>query len=190
MKTGKDDKKNDAAPPPAEPMLSRTVLVPKEEYDELVAGSKEKEHAHDRYLRAHAEFENLRKRVEKEKGEFLKYAKEEFIAEFMPILDSIEMASKHIASSKDAKALQEGIAMIEAQVRKFLKGLGVEKVKAVGEKFDPHVHEAMEVVEAPDKEENIVVEELKAGYTLNGKLIRPAGVKIARKKEEKNSGQS
>jgi len=79
--------------------------------------------------------------------------------------------------------------MIETQVKKFLRDLGVEKVKTVGEKFDPHVHEAMEVVEAGDKEEDTVVEELKSGYTLNGKLIRPAAVKIAGKKEEKNSGQ-
>ena len=144
--------------------------VPRAEYELL----------HAKYLRAHADFENTKKRHERERLDTLRYAKEEFVAEFMPILDSIEMASRHIDSSNGSKALKEGLAMIDAQIKKFLKGLGVEKVKTVGEKFDPHMHEAVEAMEADDKEENIIIEEMKAGYTLNGKLIRPAAVKIVK----------
>lgn len=159
-----------------------TVTIPKGEYEALLAKHKEKDALNDKYLRAHAEFENLRKRLEKERIDILRYAKEEFVAEFMPILDSMEMASRHIDSSNDAKSLKEGLVMIDVQVKKFLKDLGVERIKATGEKFDPHMHEAVEAIEADDKDENLIVEELKAGYTLNGKLIRPAAVKIAKRK--------
>jgi len=160
-----------------------TVTIPKEEYEALLARHEEKDALHDKYLRAHAEFENMRKRLERERVDVLRYAKEEFVSEFMPILDSMEMAAKHIDSSNDAKALKDGLSMIDAQVKKFLKDLGVEKIKTVGEKFDPHIHEAVEAVEADDKDENLIVEELKAGYTLNGKLIRPAAVKIVKHSE-------
>ncbi len=151
------------------------AFVPREEYDALYA----------KYLHAHADFENMKKRHERERLDLLRYAKEEFIAEFMPILDSMEMASRHIDSSSDSKALKEGMSMIDTQVKKFLKDLGVEKVKTAGEKFDPHLHEAVEVLEADDKEENLIVEELKAGYKLNGRLLRPAAVKIVKHVEEK-----
>lgn len=166
------------------------VTVPKAEYDALLKKAGERDSFHDNYVRAHAEFENLKKRLERERIEFLKYAKEEFVAEFMPILDSIDMALKHIKGSNDVKALQEGIDIIDLQVKKFLQGLGVEKVKTVGEKFDPHFHEAVEVCEANDKEDGSIAEELKAGYRLNGKLIRPAAVKIVKHtNREKGNGE-
>jgi molecular chaperone GrpE len=157
----------------------------------LVAKSKERDAACDKYVRAHAEFENLRKRWEKDKLDNLKYAKEEFVAEFMPILDSIDMAARHMEVSSDAKALKEGFTMIDQQVKKFLKDLGVERVKAVGEKFDPHLHEAVEVEETNEKKDGTIIEELKAGYSLNGRLIRPAAVKIVKNSDQKteNRGQ-
>ena len=160
------------------------VTVPKAEYDALLKKAGEKDSFHDNYVRAHAEFENLKKRLERERIEFLKYAKEDFVAEFIPILDSIDMALKHIKGSNDVKALQEGINMIDLQVKKFLQSLGAERVKTLGEKFDPHMHEAIESIEMNDKEEGSIAEELKAGYRLNGKLIRPAAVRIVKHKEE------
>jgi molecular chaperone GrpE len=165
---------------------SHAVTISRQEYDALLTKSKECDVFHNDYLRAHADFENLKKRLEREKLEFMKFAKEEFVVEFMPILDSVEMAMRHIERSKDAKALQDGLGMIKVQIEKFLKDLGVEKVKAAGERFDPHVHDAVEVVESSSggKDENIVAEELKAGYTLNGRLIRPAAVKIFKHKDE------
>ncbi len=169
---------------------SRAVTISRQEYDALAAKSKERDAFHNDYLRAHADFENLKKRLEREKAEFMKFSKEEFVVEFMPILDSVEMATRHIERSKDARALQDGLGMIRLQIEKFLKDLGVEKVKAAGEKFDPHVHEAVEVVEPASggKDDGLVAEELKAGYTLNGRLIRPAAVKIFKHKEGSQEG--
>lgn len=157
------------------------VMVPKKEYDELVARAKEAEASHDKYVRAHAEFENARRRMEKDKADFMRYANEGFIIDFLPILDSLEIAETHIKEAKDFKAVQEGVDMIQQQIQSFMKGLGVEKVKTAGEKFDPHVHEAVETEESKDKEDGLIVAELKPGYRLNGKLLRPAMVKIVKK---------
>lgn len=158
-----------------------TVTIPKQEYEALKAKHDERDAYYDKYVRAHAEFENAKKRMEKDKVDFAKFANECFIMDFLPIIDSLEMSEKHIKEAKDFKAVQEGVDMIHVQIQKFLKDIGVEKVKSVGEKFDPHLHEAMETIDSKDKEEGLIVEELKPGYLFNGKLIRPASVKIVKK---------
>ena len=162
-----------------------TVVIPKSEYDLLKAKSEERDSLYDKYLRAHAEFENSRKRLEKERIDFLKYANEGLILDFLPILDNLEIAEHHIKESKDFKAVQEGVDMIQSQIQAFLKDIGIERIKALGEKFDPHLHEAIEIEESNDKDEGIIIEELKPGYNFNGRLIRPASVKIVKRKEEK-----
>lgn len=168
-----DDKQAAAAP--------EHISVPKPEYDALVAKAAERDALGDKYLRAHAEFENIRKRFEKDKADFVKYANEGLIYEFLPIVDSLELAEKFIKEAKDFKAVREGVDMIQSQIQKFLKDIGLERVKAVGEKFDPHIHDAIETEESGDKEEGLVVAELKPGYRLNDKLLRPASVKIVKK---------
>jgi len=160
------------------------AVISKKEYDALKAKAAERDGALDKCLRQQAEFENARKRLEKEKIDFLKYANETFLVEFLPILDSLEIAEKHIEEAKDFDAVKGGVRMIQEQIQKFLKEMGVERVKALGEKFDPHIHEALEVVEAGDKDEGSIVEELKPGYKLNGRLLRPASVKIAKKSRQ------
>ena len=148
-----------------------SITVSKQEYDAL----------NDKYLRVLADFENAKKRMEKDKADYAKFANECFVIDFLPIIDSLDMSEKHIKEAKDFKAVQEGVDMIHGQIQKFLKDLGVEKIKAVGEKFDPHMHEAIGTVEANDKEEGLIVEELKPGYTFNGRLLRPASVKIVKR---------
>ena len=157
------------------------VAISKKEYAALKAKAEERDGALDKYLRQQAEFENAKKRLEKEKIDFLKYANETFLVDFLPILDSLEIAEKHIEEAKDFDAVKGGVRMIQEQIQKFLKEMGVERVKALDEKFDPHIHEALEVVEAGDKDEGFIVEELKPGYKLNGRLLRPASVKISKK---------
>ena len=158
------------------------VTVPKDEYEALKAKAGERDEFYDKYVRAHAEFENVRKRMEKEKADFVKYANESLLLEFLPIIDNLEIAEKHIAQAKDFKSVQEGVDMIQLQIQKFLKDIGLERIKSVGEKFDPHMHEAIETEESEDKDDGLVVAELKPGYRLNGRLLRPAMVKIAKKK--------
>lgn len=148
------------------------MTVPKKEYEAL----------QDKYLRACAELENTKKRLEKEKVDSVKYANDSLILEFLPILDNLEIAEKHIKEAKDFKAVQEGVDMIQLQMQDFLKEIGVERIKTVGEKFDPHQHEVVEVVESLDKGDELIVEELKPGYKINGRLLRPALVKIGKEK--------
>jgi len=139
-------------------------------YDEL----------NDKYLRVLAELENTKKRLEKEKIDSIRYANDRLLLEFLPILDNLEIAEKHIKEAKDFKAVQEGVDMIQVQIQIFLKDIGVEKIKTVGEKFDPHQHEVVEI-EGPVEEDNgVITEELKPGYRISGRLLRPALVKIGK----------
>lgn len=172
------DKKADSSAPDA---AGDIVSIPKKEYEALKAKHDERDSYHDKYIRAHAEFENAKKRLDKEKGDFQKYANESFVIDFLPIIDSLEISEKHIKEAKDFKAVQEGVDMIHAQIQRFLKDIGVEKVRTAGEKFNPHLHEAIETLEANDKEEGLIVEELKPGYMFNGRLLRPASVRIVKK---------
>ena len=174
---GKDEK---AAEQPA----VEAVTLPRQEYDALKAKADERDGYYDQFVRAHAEFENVRKRMEKEKADFAKYANEGLIIEFLPIIDNLEMAEKHIAEAKDFKAVRDGVDMIQLQIQKFLKDIGIERIKTVGEKFDPHMHEAIETEESKEKEDGVIVAELKPGYRLNGRLLRPAMVRIAKKISE------
>lgn len=162
------------------PLLEETVSIPKKEYEALKAKHDERDAYYDKYVRAHAEFENAKRRIEKDKNDYLKYANESFVIDLLPIVDSLEISEKHIKEAKDFKAVQEGVDMIHLQIQKFLKDIGLEKVKSVGEKFDPNIHDAVETVDAKDKEEGLIVEELKPGYTFNGRLLRPASVKIVK----------
>lgn len=164
---GKDNKEN--------------VTVPRAEYDALKARADERDAFYDKYVRAHAEFENVRKRLEKDKNDFVKYANEGMMIQFLPIIDNLEMAEKHIKEAKDFDAVSKGVDMIQAQIQAFLKDIGLEKVKTVGEKFDPHIHEAVETEESKEKDDGLISAELKPGYRLNGRLLRPAMVKIVKK---------
>ena len=161
---------------------AENITLPKKEYEELKTKADERDAYYDKYVRAHAEFENARKRIEKEKIEFCTFANEAFLLEFLPILDNLETAEKHIKEAKDFKAVQEGVDMIQGQIQRFLKDIGVERIKTEGGKFDPHLHEAIEVAESADKGDGEILEELKPGYKLNGRLLRPASVKIAKVK--------
>jgi len=158
------------------------AVISKEEYDTLKARAEECEGLKDKYLRAHAEFENARKRLEKEKIDFLRYANEGLILELLPILDNLEIAEKHIKDAKDFKAVQEGVDMIQLQMQKFLKDIGIERIKTAGEKFDPNLHDPMEVEDTAGKDDGMIVAELKPGYKFNGKLLRPASVRIVKRK--------
>jgi len=159
------------------------VILSKKDYEALKSRADECDLARDKYVRVHAEFENIRKRLEKEKADFAKYANEGLIYEFLPIVDNLEMAEKYIKEAKDFKAVRDGVDMIQAQIQKFLKDIGLERIKTVGEKFDPHFHDPIETEEAQDKDDGHIVAELKPGYRLNGKLLRPASVRIIKKKE-------
>lgn len=143
------------------------------EYDQL---KKERDALIDRLARLQAEFENARKRAEKERADFRDYATGSVIEQFLPVVDNFELALK---STGTLEQLRAGVELIVKQMEEILRGLQVQTVPTVGEEFDPRHHEAMGSVERDDLPDQHVAEEIRRGYRLREKLIRPALVRVA-----------
>ena len=147
------------------------------------------------WQRARADFINYKKEEMERIEQFLKYGEEEFILKILPILDNFNIAARQNFTEnlngqekeKIDKVIQ-GFLQIKNQFQDFLKEQGIEEIKSVGEKFDPNLHEAAERVESKDSsptslpqgESGIIVEEIQKGYTINGRLLRPAKVKVTK----------
>lgn len=146
------------------------------------------------WQRSRADFLNYKKDEAEKIGEILKYANEEFILKILPILDNFEKAEEEVRSILDPKEtprrveyektkiedLIKGFLQIRNQLKDFLKNQGVEEIKTLEEKFDPNFHEAIEEVKIKDKEPGIVIEEVQKGYLKQGRLLRPAKVKVTK----------
>jgi molecular chaperone GrpE len=144
-----------------------------EERDKLAA---EKAEVYDRLLRKQAEFDNFRKRTERDRSEFLQFAGMELARELLPVIDDFERALKvQTADQNYAK----GIELIYQRLADILKKMGVEPIEAAGRKFDPNLHEAVVRVPTADLGDETVLEELQRGYNFKGKLLRPSMVKVA-----------
>lgn len=139
----------------------------------------------DRILRLQADFENIRKRQEKERQDFVKFANEGIIVELLNVLDDLERATE-LASTKhqDLSAFLKGVEMILAHLYEMLKEYGVKPIEAKGNTFDPNYHEALMQVENNELPEHTIVEELQKGYLLNERVIRTAKVKVSKQKTE------
>ena len=155
-----------------------------EEYNTLKEKAEKCDEYFDRLLRNQADFDNLKKRLEKEKTEFVKFANEEIILEILKILDDFERAVEAGKSKHDFDVLYKGIEMIWKDMKDFLKQKGLKEIEAKGRPFNPHEHEAMMQEETDEYPEDHVVEEFQKGYTLNGRIIRHSKVKVAKKKME------
>jgi molecular chaperone GrpE len=127
-------------------------------------------------LRRQAEFDNFRKRTERERSEYLQYAGMEMVKEMLPVLDDFERALKTEAGSAE---YARGVEMIYNRMFESLKKLGLEPMDTAGKAFDPHLHQAIDRVETKDAEDNTVLSEYQRGYNFKGKLLRPAMVKVA-----------
>ena len=167
------------------------VSLTQQEYEELKSKAEKSQEYWDRLLRLQAEFDNTKKRIEKEKLEFLKYAHEGIILEFLSILDDLERILELAQGNrKDFSAFLKGVEMILAHLYEMLKKNGVEVIESEGKPFDPNIHEALLREETDKVEENTIVEELQKGYLINGKVLRTAKVKVAvaktQEKQEKD----
>lgn len=140
----------------------------------------EKASLYDKLLRRQAEFENYRKRVERERSELYQHGRDDVLLQFLPVVDNFERALSSLETSEgDAEALRHGVELIHKQFKDALSKFGLEAVEAVGQTFDPHVHEAV-TTEATDKhKENTVIQEFQRGYRIGDRLLRPAKVKVA-----------
>jgi molecular chaperone GrpE len=143
------------------------------ERDQLAA---EKADLSDRLLRARAEFDNARRRAERERSDFLQFAAMDLVRELLPVLDDferglkVETADRHYA---------KGVELIYQRLFDVLKKMGLEPIEAAGRPFDPNLHQAVERVETDEQEDQTVLGEFQRGYNFKGKLLRPAMVRVA-----------
>ena len=131
----------------------------------------------DRVARLQAEFDNARKRAVREQQDFREYAAADVVKNFLPILDSFERALK---TGGDSKEFRNGVELIYRQFQDALQKVGVQPIAAVGQAFDPRVHEAIEMVDTTEVPDHQVVDELQRGYKYKERLLRPAMVRVAR----------
>ena len=136
----------------------------------------ERNELQDRLLRRQAEFDNFRRRAEREKTDVLEFAHSDSVRAILPILDDFERALKtHTAD----KVYARGMELIYQHLADALKKLGLETITTKGHKFDPHLHHAVDMVETGDVEEQTIIDEYQPGYNFRGRLLRPAMVKVA-----------
>ena len=162
----------DAVTAPEASSSESQAAVSRTEYDQLKA---ERDHLQDRVARLQAEFDNARKRAEREKADFREYAAGNVIEQFLPVLDNFELALKATGS---AEQLRSGVELIVKQMEEVLRQLQVTPVPAVGEEFDPRYHEALGSVEREDLPDHFVADEIRRGYKLRDRLLRPAMVRV------------
>jgi molecular chaperone GrpE len=168
----------------AEHAPADNVEIPLAELDGIKKKAAERDEYYDKWLKVHAEYENTRKRMEKEKSEHLKYANEEIITRILPLVDNFDLAIMAIDKAEDKTAVIEGIKIILKEFHRVLDDNGVVKISAKGEQFDPNKHEAVLAVETEEYPEGTVIEEMRGGYMFNNRLLRPAQVKVAKSVSE------
>lgn len=152
--------------------------------DEMQKLRSERDSLFDRLARLQAEFENYRKRSSREQQDFREYAVADALRSLLPVIDSFDLALKNSPSSADAAGLRSGLELVRKQFQDALTKLGVREIEAVGAAFDPQWHQAVEVVDTDDAEDNHVIEELQRGYKLKDRLLRPAMVRVARSRRK------
>lgn len=164
----------------AEELEAKTMQDPEvvnELEEELERIKEEKAEVYDRMLRIQAEFENFKRRSEKEKLTERKYKSQDLANELLPALDNFERALQ-AEETEDAASILKGVEMVYKQIKEAFKSQKIEEIETVGKPFDPNVHHAVMQEETEGVDSNIVVEELQKGYILNDRVIRAAMVKV------------
>ncbi|MCX8053503.1 MAG: nucleotide exchange factor GrpE [Armatimonadetes bacterium] len=156
--------------------LAEHISALQEELDQL---RKDVEESQNHYLRVLADFDNFRKRQREETARQVGLAREELLLKFLPLVDNLERTLEAAEAQHSYESLVEGVSLTLRQVKEMLQKEGVEPIDAVGQEFNPELHEAMMRVETDEYPENTVIDEFEKGYTLNGKVIRPARVRVA-----------
>ena len=165
-------------PPGAKPVTitevpAETPTGQREEYERLRA---ERDGLFERLARLQAEFDNARKREQRERADYRAFAVADAVEQFLPVLDNFKLA---LDSKGTAEQLRTGVELIAKQMDEVLRGLNVTPVETVGQPFDPHVHEALESVERTDLPDHQVIDEIRRGYRIKERLLRPALVRIS-----------
>jgi molecular chaperone GrpE len=168
----------------AEPLapVDVTTITP-EQLEELKALAEKANDNWERLVRTSADFDNFKKRAAREKQDAIRYANEGLLEKLVPVLDNFDAAlsAAQTSSADGAQSLQTGVAMIFQQLKKVLTESGLEEVDATGQAFDPNLHEAVSQQESKDVPEGNVLQQLRKGYKLRDRLLRPATVVVAKK---------
>lgn len=165
------------------PATIETSNVTPEQLAELKTLAAKADEHWQRLLRTTADFDNFKKRAAREKQDAIKFANESLMQKLIPVLDNFEMALAATQSNAAAgiKSVQDGVAMIHAQLKSTLTEAGLEEVDATGKTFDPNLHEAVSQQESADVPEGNVLQQLRKGYRFRERLLRPATVIVAKK---------
>jgi len=178
-----DAKAKDEQPNPQD--TGEKIEVSKAEYDKLAAEAKEYK---DKFIRLFAEFENARKRNERERMEFVKYANEGIISDFLNILDDLERSVETAkVKHQDYDAFLKGMEIVMKRIHEMLKAHDVQPVETLGKTFDPHCHEILMQEESDKHQEHEVIEEYQKGYRIGERVIRTAKVKVATPPSSENN---
>lgn len=161
-------------PPQAESQPESQTESQRDALEEL---RREKDALQDRLLRTAAEFDNYRKRIDRERRDLAEFTAAEVLRELLPILDNLERA---LAAAADNDPLRKGVELILKQMTDLLRKRGVKPIEALGADFDPNFHQAVIHEVSPEHREGEVIEELQRGYLLGERLLRPAMVKVAK----------
>jgi molecular chaperone GrpE len=138
----------------------------------------------DRLLRALAEVDNVKRRTQRERDDYVRYANESLVRELLPVLDNFDRALEAARTTREAAKVVEGITLIQRELLRVLERVGVTRFSALGERFDPNRHEATGRTVSGDQPPDTIVAELAPGYMLNGRLVRPAQVVVAAAPDE------
>lgn len=169
----------------------KIVSIASDELEQLKEQVQKAQEHYDQYLRQTAELENFRKRKEKERHDYIRYANESLVADIIPIMDNFELAFSAAEKNPATHNFAVGVEMILGQLKELLKSYGVIEINPEEDKFDPYLHEAVERVENAEAGEDMVIEVVKKGYALNERVIQPASVKVsmAAKQEDQQPEQ-
>lgn len=155
--------------------------------EQVELAEKERDEFKERWMRASADLDNLRKRTRRDKDEFRKYGHDKFALELIPVVDNLERALEHASKSADSSSIVDGVQMVYRQIVGALEKHGIVGIDARGSKFDPEHHEAIQQVESSEHETGTVVEQYQKGYSIHDRLLRPAMVSVAKRSEGGNN---
>ncbi len=187
--TEKEHKPKEEEEKSKEKQQDKSVTISLEEFNALKEKSKQAAVYFDKLLRLQAEFDNTKKRLEKEKQEFVKFAEAFLILELIPIMEDFERALESANKKNDIKSLKKGIEIIVKHLKNLLAKRGLKEIETLSKPFDPTLHEALLQEEDEEHPENTITEEYQKGYSLGDKVLRHAKVKISKKKDKRDLEQ-
>jgi molecular chaperone GrpE len=184
-----EDESNQAATGQGDLATAASALEQEQLTRALEQKTREAAEANDKFLRTYADFDNYRKRMQRDLADFRKYANEQLVLELLTVVDSLGLALKHsVEAEETSQGLQQGIELVHKQLRDTLEKFGVKQFAAAGEPFDPAKHDAMMQVPTDEVPENTVVQVFQEGYVYHDRVLRHAKVSVSKKPQPEPVG--